>query len=30
MRVLIAEDEEQMSRVLSTAISHQGYVVDVA
>ena len=30
MRELIAEDEEQMSRVLSTAISHQGYVVDVA
>lgn len=30
MRVLIAEDEVQMARVLSTALAHEGYKVDVA
>ncbi|KXT76591.1 response regulator transcription factor [Streptococcus sp. DD12] len=28
MRILFAEDEAQMSRVVTTALSHEGYVVD--
>lgn len=29
MKILLAEDELQMSRVLSASISHEGYAVDV-
>lgn len=28
MKVLIAEDEVQMNRVLTTALTHEGYDVD--
>ena len=28
MKVLIAEDEVQMNRVLTTALTHEGYEVD--
>ena len=30
MKILLAEDEEQLSRVLQTAMLHEGYEVDVA
>ena len=30
MKILLAEDEEQLSRVLQTAMTHEGYEVDVA
>ncbi|HFD4961808.1 TPA: DNA-binding response regulator, partial [Streptococcus pyogenes] len=29
MKILLAEDEWQMSNVLTTAMTHQGYDVDV-
>ena len=30
MKILLAEDEQQLSRVLETAMTHEGYQVDVA
>ena len=30
MRILLAEDEQQLSRVLETAMTHEGYQVDTA
>ena len=30
MKILLAEDEEQLSRVLQTAMIHEGYEVDAA
>ena len=30
MKILLAEDEQQLSRVLETAMTHEGYQVDTA
>ena len=30
MKILLAEDEQQLSRVLETAMTHEGYQVDIA
>ena len=30
MKILLAEDEEQLSRVLQTAMTYEGYEVDAA
>lgn len=30
MKILLAEDEQQLSRVLETAMIHEGYQVDTA